>query len=1411
MVSRVRRVTTSRSRHKLRGKPKNIVKKRNIHSKLSRVYRSQRIRPVLFILLFTLVAGVIYLFLTRAATTEVFQSEQSGLYGAGFQNVIAIDPTPEPGQPPVVISGADVSGFHRSTDYGQTWKTSNGGFTDRRQREIATVVFSNKYNNVVYAGFGAGRDGGLLISRDNGLSWGMQSATVAFHAGNDDVEKHPRATGNLLALDENNGRMYAATFSGGVKRLNWDSSRAPQNGDRWTSLGEGLNGVRLRTIVIDPSDNTKLFVGTDEPGPSAYRIDNAAGTNPVITRLANAPTDAAEEMIFIDNILYSVGPAGVYKVTNDGATWTKLAGGLPSNIKWESIDGYKDVSSQAVIIVGCVGPVDQKCIMRSTDGGNTWQPIDAADKVHTTVGNSSGRPWWLFTSHHPEHMLSKPQYVAAYVKIGGPGDRNRIFVAGRAGVWGTSSASLDWYPLVKGLGVTINRSVGVDPTRPGRVYVANTDWVFLASADHLKDGSIVQNKPGANTGNAIAFESNTGKVYFAAGHRDHNEDGEIYSNPNPSNGSSNWSPEGLRASEAGGKRPLGMIVGKTAANETVILAAVENSGIWRKVGGGNWTHVNSSAMSETVGGNTINGSFSWPSNTANQYSQHVYLYDRKTGVWHSDNYGVNWTKIWGQTIEDRLIDSGFVAATYGNPTSVYVAVKDGLFKIANRGAPQAVNIGGAKPGPMAVGPNNTIYLATRADNGQQPGLFRSSDGSSWQNVADAFYINSAGFPLDIDIGSDNYVYTSTRGNGVIVTRPTACTSSCNNDTVPSVSITAPTSNENVKGSVNITATADDDGTVTKVDFYVDNVWKGTDNAPPYSYSWDTQTVSNGTHTLKATAYDNINQTGNSTLSITVANNAPPTVGITSPANGATVEGSVNFAANAADDSRITKVEFFVDGTIKSTDSTSPYEFSLDTAALPNKAYALTAKAYDNGSPALLTTSNPITITVANDVTPPTVSVSAPLNNATVEGSVNVNANANDDRAVTKVEFYVGTTLVNTDSTPPYSFNWNTLPLNNGSYTLTAKAYDNASPAHSATSAAVNVIVSNDVTSPVVSITSPLNNATINEGSVNVTANASDDRTVTKVELYVDGTLKSTDSAPPYIFSWDAKAGDHSLTAKAYDAAGHVTTSPAISVHVNTPDTTAPVVSLTAPTSGAEISGPAVTISANATDNVGVASVEFMIDGETKASDSTSPYSFSWDSNSLADGTHTITAKAYDAARNSTTSSAINVTIKNDIPPKTDDAPPTVSITAPTASATVVGTANITADAADNVGVARVEIYVDGNLSADPDVAAPYVFGWDSTGVPNGSHTIYAIAYDAAGNSKTSSTVTVVVDNPVEPGPKAGDANGDNKVDIYDAAIVSHPNNWGQDVEPGTRGDLNSDGIVNIFDAAIVSNPNNWGH
>jgi predicted 3-demethylubiquinone-9 3-methyltransferase (glyoxalase superfamily) len=288
----------------------------------------------------------------------------------------------------------------------------------------------------------------------------------------------------------------------------------------------------------------------------------------------------------------------------------------------------------------------------------------------------------------------------------------------------------------------------------------------------------------------------------------------------------------------------------------------------------------------------------------------------------------------------------------------------------------------------------------------------------------------------------------------------------------------------------------------------------------------------------------------------------------------------------------------------------------------------------------------------------------------------------------------------------------------------------------------------DTVAPAVVMTSPAAGATLS-GNVNLTATATDNVSVASVQFKVDGAgVGAPVMGVPYAFTLNSTTlsnGNHLITSVATDGSGNSTTSASVAVKVDntTPDTTPPVVTMTAPTPSASVSGT-VTVSANATDNVSVASVQFQLDNvNVGAADTAAPFVFSWNTASVAKGTHTLRAIAKDGAGNTATSTAVSVTVNNTT---TDTTPPTVSISAPASGATVSGAVSVTAAASDNIGVASVQFQLDNVNVGTLDTAAPYSFAWNTATATNAAHTLKAIAKDAAGNSTTSAAITVTVNN-----------------------------------------------------------------
>ena len=183
------------------------------------------------------------------------------------------------------------------------------------------------------------------------------------------------------------------------------------------------------------------------------------------------------------------------------------------------------------------------------------------------------------------------------------------------------------------------------------------------------------------------------------------------------------------------------------------------------------------------------------------------------------------------------------------------------------------------------------------------------------------------------------------------------------------------------------------------------------------------------------------------------------------------------------------------------------------------------------------------------------------------------------------------------------------------------------------------------------------------------------------------------------------------------------------------DTTQPAVNLTSPAANSNVSG-SISVQATATDNVGVVSVSASVDGVSLGIDVAAPYSFPWNTVAFSNGTHTVTASARDAAGN-IGSSSITVNVNNSF----DTVPPVIAITAPSNGNAVSGNVSVVVNASDNVGVSRVELYVDGLLTAT-STSAPFGTRWNARRAGPGAHALMCRANDAAGNAANSPAVIV---------------------------------------------------------------------
>jgi RHS repeat-associated protein len=386
----------------------------------------------------------------------------------------------------------------------------------------------------------------------------------------------------------------------------------------------------------------------------------------------------------------------------------------------------------------------------------------------------------------------------------------------------------------------------------------------------------------------------------------------------------------------------------------------------------------------------------------------------------------------------------------------------------------------------------------------------------------------------------------------------------------------------------------------------------------------------------------------------------------------------------------------------------------------------------------------VAITVVGSNGPPAVSLTSPANNAVLGTgrTATLAATAADSDGIAQVEFYRGSLLMATDTTAPYTFDWTDLP--NGTYTLTAKAYDVLGAV--TTSAPVTLTVR-----PIATIT--VNPASPTAGnSVLVTVDGAAFCTAVNVDFGDGNTQTFVDGGGLPITNTHVWATSGAKTLIAQGLGGACDSQATVTITVLTP----PSVSLTAPAPGANFLAPAtIEFAASASAAQGsILHVMFYANGSWLGTDWTAPYTFTW--SGVGNGTYSLLAVATDTLGAGAASSSVTVTV-GDPPPSTVlgvSVTPNPVTAGQSATITVTGTNPCTMLWMD---------FGDGDWWIAPIGGLP--FTTTKTWTTAGNYTVYAAGYySCSGEATRAVTVTgaapapepVAVDVEMETGGDAPD-------------------------------------------------------
>ena len=490
-------------------------------------------------------------------------------------------------------------------------------------------------------------------------------------------------------------------------------------------------------------------------------------------------------------------------------------------------------------------------------------------------------------------------------------------------------------------------------------------------------------------------------------------------------------------------------------------------------------------------------------------------------------------------------------------------------------------------------------------------------------------------------------------------------------------------------------------------------------------------------------------------------NAPPTVTLTAPANGATftAPATINLTATAGDsDGSIAKVDFFAGSTLIGTDTAAPYAVTWNN--VPAGTYNLFAVAVDDDSAA--TTSSGATVTVGSapppSNAPPSVTLTAPANGTTftAPATINLTATAGDsDGTIAKVDFFAGSTLIASDTAAPYAVTWNNVSA--GTYSLTAVATDDDSA--KTTSAAATITVGNSTPPPGtlpagwshadVGATGASGNATFSSNTFSVTGAGADVWGTADAFHYAyrtldgDGTIVARVASIEYVHAW-TKAGvmiRNSLSPSAAHAFMLVAASSAKGVPFQRRRSDGDI---SYSTSGSLTTAPRW---------VKLVRSGNLISGFESA-DGVTWTAVGSDTFTMGENVLVGLAVSSHVSGVNATATFDNVTVTVASPPPPSNVPPSAALTSPANGATYTApaTINLAASASDSDGtIAKVEFFAGSTLLAT-DTTAPYAFTWSN--VAAGSYSLTAVATDDKGATTSSAAVSVTVSSPSNVPPSA---------------------------------------------------------
>jgi hypothetical protein len=685
--------------------------------------------------------------------------KQAGPVGGGYPNVVTWDPN-VPGK---IYYGSDIGGTGRSTDYGKTFESVGRGlgYEESHQKIAALNAVNVNGNTVIVGGTGfKGTGGEVISSTDGGDSWNHDSSNISFSAQNSNAPLptgRPRSTDPSLIQWIGGSTWVAGTYKEGI----WISTNDRAS---WNRLNVFNGDVHVRAMALSPEDPNTVYVGlwgdaSSIENKGLWEVSNL-NSNPSASKVSGIP-DVVESMVVLGNRMYlACGKFGVRRFVPSNNNITDITGPISTSVMSTAIHGVAGAWNTDRIVLGTAE--GDGSIWVSEDSGSSW--------TNTTSSGVSKRPWGsnedlIVFQTHSTWALGGSKCDIAAVQVS-PHDPDAWVVCSTSAIWTTVDAGVTWKPA-NGFQILTFRDVEISPT--GTIAAGNVDHDVVLSIDGGLQWKAV-GLGGVTVGHGLTFSPDGSGMAFGDGERDNNTEGgklAVVSSPDTP-----LSPELTEVNNpAAPKRIIGLAWIVLSDGTERLVTAIDNGGIRtvdRSNGSwGNWNTRTTAFMQAQDNGRLR-------CSVASNGGSTIFIYDRKTGVWRSTNYGEDWTRILSAPAgEDKgylAYDSTHDRLYISTPTSV-LRMDDASMSNSTMNLSVPTNA----PGAIALDPAGRLLVfaeptnASNSDTALYRNINPETNQNSWIDIADNTIKRVVPPVTDIDASAE-YIVLVTAGKGMLVSQ-----------------------------------------------------------------------------------------------------------------------------------------------------------------------------------------------------------------------------------------------------------------------------------------------------------------------------------------------------------------------------------------------------------------------------------------------------------------------------------------------------------------------------------------------------------------------------------------------------------------------------------------------------------------